>query len=123
MDSAKVDLVGQVNHYLAELDEAGATYATLVGKEMALEDGRHKVKQGAVLRLIQLENPTQPGKNYSATTAESMATADEEYSRYLSAQRDVVVAKNLAYTRLKTLTLQARLAIALVERERKVVVL
>ena len=95
-------------------ETARATFADFLRLEMELEAHRAGIKAGAVARLMGEINPSsRDGKQHSASSAEAIVETDGEYAAYLLNQRNVVHAKNRAYTQAESAKLRASLAITL----------
>lgn len=94
-----------------EYEMASRAYADGLRVEQQMEAQRPGVKDEAVRRLMATVNPASlNGKQHSASSAEAIVETDETYASYLLNQRNIVHAKNRAYTQAKSAELRARTA-------------
>ena len=100
------------NDAIDTYEHAGALFADLAGEEMDREAQRPVEKDAAIRRLMQTTNELTE-KPHSASSAEKIVETDTEYRAALKAQREVVVQKNHAFTRMQAAKLRAEMAIAL----------
>lgn len=100
------------NDAIETYEHAGALYADLAGQEMDLEAQRPIEKDHAIRRLMQTTNELTE-KPHSASSAEKIVETDEAYFAALRVQRETVVQKNHAFTRMQAAKLRAEMAIAL----------
>lgn len=100
-------------------EQASREYAALSLREQELEAQRPVLKQLAVARLMDTENPlaSVAGKKHSASSAEAVVETESDYSAHLVKQRSVVFEKNQAYTRAQSAKFRASLALALLKAE------
>lgn len=98
-----------------EVRASGNEYANLVHREMALEHERAGRKAEAVARIMASGDNPLTHKPHSASSAEAVAETDHAYAAHLAEIREVVLAKNLAFSRLTVAKLEAQLAIALAQ--------
>lgn len=98
---------------IASLQQAANEYAAKVYAEMELEARRPAKKAEAVARIMASGDNPLTNRPHSASSAEAIVETDHGYAAHLAETRDVVLAKNLAYTTLTTERLNAELAIAL----------
>lgn len=107
--SREREALDAIETYQAE----GQKYAELVALETRLEDERPILKQQAVLRVMEADNPL-TNKPHSASSAEAVVESDAIYMEYRRRQRVVVLDKNTALTTLTAARLRAELGIAMI---------
>ncbi len=108
------EAAGKAERAISEYHKWRLVYADGVKLEAEYEADRCMHRRSAILRLMSGTNPL-TGNPHSASSAEKIVEADEEYSGYLSQQRQVVLSKNRAHAEAESFWLQAELYISLVK--------
>lgn len=97
---------------IEDYEREGGNYAERAGVELDLEAERPMLKDAAIRRIMGEVNPL-TDKPHSASSAEKIVEGDAEYRAHLHRQRETVVEKNAAFTRMTAARLRAEMAIAL----------
>lgn len=97
---------------ISDYQHQGSLYADLAGEEMDREARRAIEKDAAIRRIMETNNPLTQ-KPHSASGAEKIVEADDQYAAFLRDGRTVVVDKNHTFTKMQTAKLRAEMAIAL----------